>query len=77
MRQRTCRNAEPLIGPTFGLAELVADHQPIHLRHLVGDGDLHRIGSIPLVRWDSPGRGVRLGDEAELLKFGENSSHRC
>ena len=75
MRQRTCRDAEPLIGSTFRLAELVANHQPIHLCHLVGDGDLHRIGSIPLVGWDSPSRGVRLGDEAELLKFGENSSH--
>jgi hypothetical protein len=55
VRQSARRNPEPLIGATFSLAELVANHQPINFSDLIRNSDLHRVGAIPLIRWDAAG----------------------
>jgi hypothetical protein len=77
VRQGARRNAEPLIGATFRLAELVANHESINFSDLIRNGDLHRVGAIPLVCWDAAGRCVRLRNQAELFEFGEDATHRC
>ena len=73
-RERRRRDAEPLVGTALGLSELVADHQPIDLRHLVGNGDLHRVRAVSEIGGDTAGRGVRLGDETERLELGEDAT---
>ena len=70
-------DAEPLVSATFGLAELVPNHELINRGDLVRGGDLHRVGAIALVCWDAAGRSVRLHHEAKLLEFGEDATHRC
>lgn len=77
MRQRARGDAEPLVGAPLRLAELVSDHQSVDLRHLVRDGDLDRVGSIPLIGWNAASRGVWLCNQAEILEFGEDAAHRC
>ena len=51
------------------------NHELIDRGHLVGGGDLYRVGAVAEVGRDTPRRGVRLHEETKLLKFNEDPAH--